>query len=145
HRRLHCEIRQDLEKVILDYVADGARLIIKRSPPLDTEILRHRDLHTLDMVAIPERFQERIREARKKHVVYWSFSQIVIDAEDGLLIESTEQSLVELLRGGEIVTERLLDDDARAVRAMSFTQLFYDGAEQHRRDREIERRLLRRA
>src|SRR5881628_3082331 len=99
----------------------------------------------LDMVAIPERFQKRIGEAEKEHVVRRPFSQVMVDAEDRLLVEGAEQSLVEVLRRGEIVTERFFNDDASAVGASSFGQLFHNHPEQHRRDGEIMRRLLRRA
>src|SRR5712692_11344994 len=97
------------------------------------------------MVAIPERFQERIGEAEEEQVVHRPLSQVMVDAEDRLLVEGAEQSVVELLRREEIVTERFFDDDASAVRASSFGQLFHDRPEQHRRDGEIVRRLLRRA
>ena len=126
----------------MNYVADSARLIIKSAAPLDTEIFGHCDLHTLDMVAIPERFQKRIGEAEKEHVVHRPFSQVMVDAEDRLLVEGAEQSLVEVLRRGKIVTERFFNDDASAVGASSFGQLFHNHPEQHRRDGEIMRRLL---
>src|SRR5262245_45018571 len=97
------------------------------------------------MVAIPEWFQERIDEAEEEHVVHWQLAQIMVDAEDRLLVEGAEQGAVELLRREEIVTERFFNDDARAVRASSFAQLVHNRLEQAGRDGEIVRRLLRRA
>ena len=47
--RFHRQIGQDLEQMVLDHVADGADLLVKRAPALDAEILRHRDLHALDV------------------------------------------------------------------------------------------------
>jgi len=129
--------------VILNYVADSSRLIIKSAAPLDTEIFGHRDLHTLDMVAIPERFQKRISKAEKEHVVHRPFSQVMVDAEDRLLVESAQQGAVERLRREEIVTERFFNDDASTVRATSFAQLCHNRLEQPGRDGEIVRRLLR--
>src|SRR5262245_46187766 len=131
--------------MVLDDVTNSARLIIKSPSSLDTKVLGHRDLHTLNMVAIPEWFQDRIGETEKKHVVHRPLTQVMVDAKDGLLVEGAEQSLVELLRRDKIVAERLLDDDASAVGALSFTELFYDCAEQYRRNGEVERWLLRRA
>ena len=84
--------------MILHYVADGSRLIIKSAAPLDAEVFGHGDLHTLDMIAIPKRFQEGISETEEEHVVHRPLAQVVIDAEDCLLVEGAEQSLVELLR-----------------------------------------------
>src|SRR5262245_6645739 len=97
------------------------------------------------MVAIPEWFQERIDEAEEEHVVHWQLAQVMVDAEDRLLVEGAEQRAVELLRREEIVTERFFNDDARAVRAFSFAQLVHNRLEQAGRDGEIVRRLLRRA
>ena len=44
--------------MILDHVTDGAGLVIKDAAALDSEILRHNDLHVLDIVAIPEGLHE---------------------------------------------------------------------------------------
>ena len=101
--------------MILHDVADRARLIIESAPPLDAEVFGHGDLHTLDMVAIPERFQERIGEAEEEHVVHRPLAQVMVDAEDRLLVEGAEQGAVERLRREEIVTERFFNDDASAV------------------------------
>src|SRR5215470_820118 len=120
--------------MVLDDVADSARLIIKSAPSLDTEVFGHGDLHTRDMVAIPERFQDRVGEAEEEHVVHRPLAQVMVDAEDRLLVEGAEQGAVERLRREEIVTERFFNDDASAVRASSFAQLCYNRLEQPRGD-----------
>src|SRR5215813_7778235 len=145
HWRLHRQVGQNLEQMVLHDVADRARLIIKRAPPLDAEVFGHGDLHTRDMVAIPERLQERIGKAEEEHVVHWQLAQVMVDAEDRFLVEGAEQRAVERLRRAEIVPERFFNDDARAVRAFSFAQLVHNRLEQAGRDGEIVRRLLRRA
>ena len=115
-RRLHRQVAQDLEQMILDDVADGARLVVEGAPALDAEVLGHGDLHALDVIAIPERLQEGVGEAEEEHVVDRPLAEVVIDAEDRRLVEGAEQDAVELLRRGEVVAEGLLDDDAGAVR-----------------------------
>src|SRR5262249_16058372 len=55
------------------------------APSLDAEGFGHGDLHTLDMVAIPERFQERVGEAEEEQVVHRPLAQVMVDAEDRLL------------------------------------------------------------
>src|SRR5262249_27066952 len=105
----------------------------------------HADLHTLDMMAIPEGFQERIGEAEEEQVVHRPLAQVMVDAEDRLLVEGAKQGTVERLRREEIVTERFFNDDASAVCASSFAQLFYNHPEQPGRDGEIVRWPLRRA
>src|SRR4030095_8164037 len=116
--------------MILDHVADGAGLIIERPPALNPKVFCHGDLYALDLIAIPKRLQQRVLEAEEHHVMHWSFSQIMIDAEDVLFVESAEQNLVKRLRRGKVVAERLFDDDAGAVGTIRFGQLFHDEAEQ---------------
>ena len=60
------------------------------------------------------------------------------------LVEACEQDRVELARRGEVVAERLFDDDARALGAVGLVELLDDRAEEHRRDREIVRRAAAR-
>src|SRR5215831_16677364 len=129
--------------MVLHDVADRTRLIIKSTPPLNAEIFGHGHLYTRDVVAIPERFQERIGEAKDEQVVHRPLAQVMVDAEDRLLVEGAEQRAVERLRRKAIMTERFFNDDASAVRAASFAQLFHNRLEQPRRDGEIVRRLLR--
>ena len=81
--------------MILHYVADGAGLIVKGAAALDSEIFGHGDLNTLDMSAVPERLQKRIRKTRIKHAVDRPLAKIVIDAKNGLLVECAEQNRVQ--------------------------------------------------
>lgn len=57
------------------------------------------------------------------------FSQVVIDSEDCFIVEDTEQSDIEGVRRGEIVTERFFNDDAGALGTVSFGQLGDDCGE----------------
>src|SRR5262249_43746774 len=131
--------------MILNHVADRAGLIIERPPALNSEVFRHGDLHTLDLIAVPERLEERIREAEEHHVMDGSFSQIMIDAEDVLLVESAEQNLVKCLRRGQVVAEGLFDDDAGAASTIRFGQLFHNKSKQCGRNSEVVSRSLRSA
>ena len=84
-RRLHGDVAQQLQKVVLDDVANGAGLIVKRPPPLHPEILRHIDLHTLHVLAVPDGLEKSVGEAEEDHVLHFVLAQIVIDAENVLL------------------------------------------------------------
>src|SRR5215472_13563161 len=145
NRRLHRQVNQDLKQMVLNHVADGAGLIIERPPALNPEILRHGDLYAFDLIAIPERLEERILEAEEHHVMDWSFSQIMVDAKDVLLVESAEQNLVKCLRRGKVVTEGFFDDDACAIGTIRFGQLFHNKSKQCGRNGKVVRRSLRRA
>ena len=105
--RLHRQVGQDLEQMILHHVADRAGLIVKCAAALHAEILRHRDLHALDVLAIPERLEHRVGEAEEQHVVDGLLSEVMVNAEDALLVERFEQNPVEPLRRGEIACRKV--------------------------------------
>src|SRR6185295_18870293 len=58
--RFHGKVGQHLEQMILDHVPDGADLIVKRASPLDAKVLRHCDLHTFDIRAVPQWFEHGV-------------------------------------------------------------------------------------
>jgi hypothetical protein len=57
-------------------------------------------------------------------------AEVVVDAEDRVLGEDVVQRSVERTGGGEIVSERFLDDDARALGAARAAQVVDDGREE---------------
>src|SRR5262245_23922136 len=126
--------------MVLHDVADGAGLLVEAAAALYAEVLRHRDLHALDVLAVPERLEQRVREAEEHHVSHRPLAEVVIDAKDVLLVESVEQDAVQRLRRSEIAAKRLLDEHPRtARRATCLRQTFDDLTEQSRRYREIVR------
>src|SRR5207237_365669 len=116
-RRLHGEEAHHLQHVVLDHVADRARLFVEAAAPLDPEALRHRDLHTLVVVAVPDRLEERVREAEEEEVLHRLLPEVVVDAEDGALVEDPVQRRVQRPRRGEVAAEGLLEDYACLARA----------------------------
>ena len=62
-RRLHDRHGDDLHEVVDDDVAEGAYRVVEVPAILDAEVLSHRDLHARDEVAVPDRLEDRVREA----------------------------------------------------------------------------------
>ena len=91
-----------------------ACLVVRRAS-LDPQLLRDRDLHALDMVAIPQRLEHRVREAENEQILNGLFAEVVVDAIDLRLVEVLVDELVQRLGRLQIATERLLDDEARPV------------------------------
>ena len=112
-RRLHGRERDELEHVVLDDVPDRTRLLVEARPPLDAERLGHGDLHVVDELPVPDRLEDAVREPQDQHVLDGLLAQVVVDAEDLLLVEVGAEERVQLLRAREVVAERLLDDEAR--------------------------------
>src|SRR5262249_32196409 len=107
----------DLKQMVLHHIANRARLIVEGAATLDPEIFRHGNLHALDMVAVPERLQERIRKAEIANVMNRPLPEIMVDAENRRLLKSREQGPIELTGRGEICPEGFFDDDAGVSRA----------------------------
>src|SRR6185295_78975 len=107
-RSLHREQPHHLQHVVLDHVADGARLLVEPAAPLDAEALGHRDLHALHVVPVPDRLEERVGEAEHEEVLHRLPPEIVVDAEDLRLVEDLVQRPVERLCRGEVAPEGLL-------------------------------------
>src|SRR5215469_16223385 len=98
--------------MVLDHIADCSSLIVETSSALYAEVLRHRDLDTLDIVAVPERLDKCVGKTEGEHIVYCTLAEIVVDAKDVALVEDAKQNSVEFLRRCEIVAERLFHDDS---------------------------------
>src|SRR5688572_19543265 len=126
--------------MILHHVADGSRLVVESGAALDAELFRHADLDALHVVAIPDRFEQRVGKAKEQHVVHGLLPEIMVDAENSLFVERAKQNPVEPLRTEEVRPEWLLHDDARPVRdAAGLILLLHHGAEQHWRNRKVKR------
>ena len=131
--------------MVLHHVPDRADLVVEGAAALHAERLRHGDLHARDEVAVPERLEERIREAEEHHVLHRPLPEIVVDAEDAILAEGREQDLVERLRRGEAAPERFLHDDPRARGTAGVRDLLHHDTEDRGWNREVVRRPLGRA
>ncbi len=144
HRRLHGQVRDHLEQVVLHDVPDRTDLVVEPSASRDPERLRHRHLHRRDVVTVPQRFEEGVCEAEGEQVLDRLLAQEVVDPQDRLLVEHVVQRRVEMACRLEVVAEGLLHDDPRpAVQARS-GQVVHHGREQRRWDGQVVRGPLRR-
>jgi hypothetical protein len=118
-------------------VADRAGLIVKAAATFDAEGLRHRDLHALDVLTVPDRFDKRIAEAEEQQVFDRGLSEVVFDPIDVVFVEYFVDRAVQRSSGSEAAAERLLDDQAAPARAGRSTELFDDDSERARRHSEV--------
>ena len=140
---LHRDQRHQLQQVVLDHVPGRADAVVVAGPAADADVLGHRDLHVVDEVGVPDRLEQLVGEAQRQDVLHRLLAEVVVDAEDRLGREDLGHDGVELLRALEVVTERLLHDDAApAVRVVLgqpvLLELADDVGEEPRRDREVE-------
>ncbi len=89
------------------------------------------------MVAIPDRLEHRIGEARVEQVLYRLLAEEVVDAEDILFREIFPQHLVEFFGRCAIVAERFFDHQPRILCGAGFRDPRRHGGEQAGRHRQI--------
>ena len=137
-RRLHRRDRQQLEQVVLDDVPDRAGLFVEAGPALDAERLGHGDLHVVDVTPVPDRLEDAVGEAEREHVLDRLLAEVVVDAEDLVLGEVRDDVLVQGLGAGEVVPERLLDDQAcPSPGPPPGLELVHDRSDRLRRNRQV--------
>src|SRR5947207_9744789 len=100
--------------MILEYIAERPNGVVEAAATGDTERLGHRNLHAGDVIAIPNRFEPAIAEAKKHQIPHGILREKMIDAKDRALGKRFAQRGVERLRRCEIVSERFLDGNPRA-------------------------------
>ena len=144
-RRLHREVADDLQQMVLNDVSDRPGLVVELAAALNPETFGHGDLDAVDVVAVPDRLEERVREPEEEQVLDGLLAQVVVDAKDRGLREDPVERGVQGSRARQVVPERLLDHDASALRAPGPGQTLDDRAEEARRNRQIVRRMLRAA
>ena len=84
---LHGGQRHELEQVVLDDVAGSADAVVVAGARADTDVFSHRNLHGIDVVGLPQRLEHGVREAHRHDVLDGFLAQVVVDAEDVLLVE----------------------------------------------------------
>src|SRR5262249_18048937 len=100
------------------------------------------DLHTRDIIAVPNRLQETIGKAEIEKILDWFLAEEMIDAANGRLGEELVDRTVQRLRRKEVAPEGFFDNDATAFCAARFGQAFRDSCKHARRYSEIMQRPL---
>src|ERR1017187_6602437 len=111
--------------MVLNDIADGPGHVVKSAAALYSEIFRHVDLYALDIMAVPECFGERVREAKDQHVVHRPLAEEVIDAENTGLVEDGEEDFIQLQGGSHVMPEGFFDDDSRTASAIRFRDMLH--------------------
>ena len=73
--------------MVLEHVAQHAGGIVVVGAAADVDLLGHGDLHVVDVVAVPDRLEDRVGEPQHEDVLDRFLAEIVVDAVDLLLVE----------------------------------------------------------
>ena len=128
--------------MVLNHVANRADGVVERAAIGNIKILSHCDLDLTNVIAVPDRLEERVREAEEEDVLNRRLAKEMVDPEDPILREDTVQLSVELLGRGKVVAERLLNDYAALLSKTNVAEMADNRAEQRRRNRKVVNRPL---
>ena len=141
--RLHGGYRHHLHEVVDDHVPQRSHGIVEMPAVLDSEVLRHRDLHARDRVAVPDRLEHRVREPQVEDLREAHLAEEVVDPVELRFVDVAVDLVGEGLRRLEIVAERLFDDDARVLGQAGLGQPLDHRSEEEGRDLQVEDRIAR--
>ena len=128
------------------HVAQGAGFFEKITPGFNADGFSGSNLHVIDVVVVPERFEQHVGETADQDVLHRLLAQVMVNAVDLLLAHHLEQAGVERLGGGQVGAERLLDNYApkalvRFIQQTGTAQALHHFTEEARCSGEIEHRI----
>ena len=108
---LHRDETEQLQQVILNHVPQGAGFFIITGPRPDAFRFADGNLDVVDIFVVPDRLENAVGEPDDHEVLDGLFAQIMIDPENLRLVEDLAGDFIDLLRGSQITSDRLFDDD----------------------------------
>src|SRR5499426_443149 len=131
------------------HIAQRAGLFVVPPAASDALHFRRRDLDVVHIVAVPDRLEHRIAEAKENDVLHSLFSEVMIYAIDLILVEDVSDQVVQRARGFQVASERFFDHDARPPFFFGGELYYAESMDDKRRDRwrrgEIVQAVLARA
>ena len=110
YRRLHREQRQDLQQVALDHVARGPAVpVVVTGTPIHASGFGVRDLHMVNVMAVPQGFQNHVGKAQHQQVLDRFLADVMIDPVYLLFFEARIEFVLQVAGRLQVVAEGLFD------------------------------------
>ena len=94
----------------MHHIAQSAIVVVISAAFFHADSLGEGDLDIVDVLVVPQRFENHIGETDRRDVLHHLFTQIMIDTEDLIFIKRLAQLRVQCIRRFEIPPERFLYD-----------------------------------
>ena len=95
------------------HVAQGAGLFVERRAVFDSHRFGRGDLHVVDVVPVPHRFEQRVAEPEDEDVLHCLFAKIVVNPVHRFLVEYAAHYVIQYVRGFQVPPEGLFQNDSR--------------------------------
>ena len=111
-RRLHADGADQLQRVVLHHVAKRAGLVVEGAALFHAQVFGNRDLDVGDVLAAPDRLEQRIAKAHRKQVLHRRLAQVMVDAEHLVLVQHGAHRFVDRAVGCQVMAQRLFQHHA---------------------------------
>ena len=101
--------------MVRTHVAQRSRGFVIPAALFHAHRFGRRDLHIVDVMAIPDRLENAVAEAEHHQVLHGLFAQVMVDPVNLRFLQRLLDVFIELNGGVEVAAERLLDDHARIM------------------------------
>src|SRR5574338_162029 len=98
--------------MVRHHVAKSTCFFVEARSVLNPKSFGCRNLHIVDMLAVPHRLKNRVTKAEHQDVLHGFFAEVVVDAVDVALVEHSTYPLVEFTRAFKVMAEGLFQDDS---------------------------------
>ena len=123
--------------MVLHHITDYTHLFVETSSALYAQSFGHCDLYALDVVAVPYRFQKRVRKAKVEQILDRFFAEVMIDPENRGFGEGFAERSVEFLRGRKVAAKWLFNDYPCSLVTARLGKSFRDGRKRAWRDGQV--------
>ncbi len=149
-RRLHGNQAEQLQNMVLHHVPQRSGPVVVGCPSPHAFRFADRDLDVVDVLVVPDRFENAVGEPQHQEILHGLLAQIMVDAKDLAFMKDSCHGRVDLLRRCEIMPDRLFDDDARKgaghplrLNEAGLLKSLHDRGDRVRRDGEVENVVAR--
>src|SRR5690606_38184621 len=100
-----------LQYVILYHVSESTGAFVIAATIFDSSLFRHRDLHRINVIPVPERFEQGVCKTKSQDILHSLFAEIVVYAVNLFFLEVLRKHLIKLYSSLFIMPKRLFDDN----------------------------------
>src|SRR5262249_57160077 len=105
--------RKEVQVMIGPHVAQRSGLFVITCAGPDAFRFRRRNLDVVYIVAVPDRLEHRVAEAKENDVLHSLLAEVVVYAIDLVLFEDVRDQGVQRASGFQVASERFFHNDAR--------------------------------
>ena len=110
--RFHRDQAQKLQHMVLHHVAHCTGIVIIGPAAFGTDFFADRDLHVVNMRAVPKWFKHRIGKAQNHKVLHCFLAKVMVDTENLVFVEDFTNLAVDFTATIQIVAQRLFKHNA---------------------------------